>query len=160
LASTFITVIEGGHPMLMRSDPFRELDRLTQQVLGTRMRPAGMPMDAYRRGDHFCIHLDLPGVTPESIDLTVEKNVLTVSAERQWTPAEEVQIVASERPQGTFSRQLFLGESLDPERVAANYDNGVLTITIPVAERAKPRRVDVASPGADATAIAANASVG
>ena len=131
--------------MLMRTDPFRELDRLTQQALGTRTRPAVMPMDAYREGDHFVVHFDLPGVEPGSIDLTVEKNVLTVSAERSWQATESQQVVASERPQGTFSRQLFLGEGLDVERVAASYDNGVLTVTIPVAEQAKPRKVQISA---------------
>lgn len=129
--------------MLMRTDPFRELDRLAQQAFGTRARPAVMPMDAYRQGDEFVVHFDLPGVEPGSIDLTVEKNVLTVSAERQWQPSEEQQIVASERPQGTFSRQLFLGDALDLDRVDASYDNGVLSVTIPVAERARPRKVEI-----------------
>jgi len=145
--------------MLMRSDPFRELDRITQQVLGTPARPTGMPMDAYRRGDQFVVHFDLPGVDASSIDLTVERNVLTVSAERRWQPSEEEQIVASERPQGTFSRQLFLGDGLDPDRVAARYDNGVLTLTIPVAEQAKPRKVEVSVTGksqAIETGVSAN----
>jgi HSP20 family protein len=131
--------------MLMRSDPFRDLDRLTQQVLGTRTRPAGMPMDAYREGDQFVINFDLPGVNASSVDLTVEKNVLTVSAERQWQPRENQQVVAAERPQGNFSRQLFLGEGLDPDRVEARYENGVLTVVIPIAEQAKPRKVEIAS---------------
>lgn len=129
--------------MLMRTDPFRELDRFAQQVLGTRTRPAVMPMDAYREGDQFLVHFDLPGVDPSTIDLTVEKNVLTVSAERQWLAGETQEVVVSERPQGTFSRQLFLGEGLDTDRVGASYLNGVLTVTIPVAERAKPRKVEV-----------------
>lgn len=145
--------------MLMRSDPFRELDRLTQQVFGTPARPTGMPMDAYRRGDQFVVHFDLPGVDPSSIDLTVQRNVLTVSAERRWQPSEEEQIIASERPQGSFGRQLFLGESLDPDRVEARYDHGVLTLTIPVAEQAKPRKVEVAVSGnsqAIETGVSAN----
>jgi len=139
--------------MLMRSDPFRELDRLNQQAVGTRMRPAVMPMDAYRQGDSFLVHFDLPGVDASSIDLTVEKNVLTVSAERSWQPREDQQIVASERPQGTFSRQLFLGESLDPDRVEASYDDGVLTVRIPVAEQAKPRKVEIGAGGGKAKTI-------
>ncbi len=133
--------------MLMRSDPFRELDRLTQQAFGTRARPAVMPMDAYRQGDSFVVHFDLPGVDPSSIALTVEKNTLTVSAERQWQPAEDHQVIASERPQGNFSRQLFLGEGLDTERVEATYDGGVLTVSIPVAEQAKARKVEISSGG-------------
>lgn len=143
--------------MLMRTDPFRELDRFAQQTLGTRMRPAVMPLDAYRQGDHFVVHLDLPGVDTSSIDLTVEKNVLTVSAERQWQPTDDQQVLASERPQGTFSRQLFLGEGLDTEHVEASYDNGVLTVTIPVAEQAKARKVEITS-GGDAKKIEASST--
>jgi HSP20 family protein len=138
--------------MLMRSDPFRDFDRLTEQVFGTRSRPAVMPMDAYREGDHFMVYLDLPGVDPSSVDLTVEKNVLTVTAERKWQPNDEQQVVASERPQGTFRRQLFLGESLDLDRVEAAYENGVLNITIPIAEKDKPRKIEI-SEGGGAKAI-------
>ena len=133
--------------MLLRSDPFRELDRFAQEAFGTRLRPSVMPMDAYREDDHFVVHFDLPGVDSSSIDLTVEKNVLTVSAERQWQPKDSQQVVASERPQGNFSRQLFLGEGLDTERVEASYENGVLSVTIPVAEQAKPRKVEITSGG-------------
>ena len=132
--------------MLMRFDPFRELDRLAEQTRGG-ARLSAMPMDAYRRGDHFVVHFDLPGVDPSSIDLTVEKNVLTVSAERHWEPAEGNQVVVAERPQGRFSRQLFLGEGLDAERVTASYRDGVLTVTVPVSERAKPRRVEISANG-------------
>ena len=136
--------------MLMRFDPFRELDRLAQQTLGTAIRPAVVPMDAYRQADNFVVHFDLPGVEPSSIDLTVENDVLTVSAERQWQPSEGQQVLASERPQGRFGRQLFLGDGLDSERVEASYDNGVLTVTIPVAEQAKPRKVEITSGGGKA----------
>jgi HSP20 family protein len=132
--------------MLMRFDPFRELDRLAQQTLGGQAgtgRWTGMPMDGYRHGDHFTLHFDLPGVDPGSIDLTVEKNVLTVTAERRWQPEEGMEVLVSERPQGSFSRQLFLGDSLDAERIEASYDGGVLTVHIPVAEQAKPRKVAV-----------------
>ncbi len=137
--------------MLMRFDPFREFDRLTQQVTGT-ARQSGMPMDAYRHGDHFTVHFDLPGVDPASIDLTVEKNVLTVTAERSWQRAEEDEVLVAERPQGRYSRQLFLGEGLDADRIEASYDNGVLTVTIPVAEQAKPRKVAITT-GEDNKAI-------
>ena len=140
--------------MVMRFDPFREIDRLSEQVLGSqRGRQALMQMDAYRRGDEFLVHLDLPGVDPSTIDLTVEKNVLTVSAERTFHQHEEDQIVVQERSQGSFSRQLFLGESVDTERVAASYDQGVLTLTIPMAEKAKPRKVQVSSGGTQQTPI-------
>ena len=133
--------------MLMRSDPFREFDRLAEQVLGTRTRPAVMPIDAYRQADRFVVDFDLPGVEQSSIDLTIEKNVLTVSAERQWKAGEDVQVVAWERPQGSFRRQLFLGEGLDSDGVEASYDNGVLTVTIPVADQAKPRKVEISGSG-------------
>jgi HSP20 family protein len=129
--------------MLMRFDPFREIDRMTQETL----RPSRMPMDAYRRGDAFVVHFDVPGMKPDTIDLTVEQNTLTVTAERTWSPVEGDEVVISERPQGTFSRQLMLGDSLDTERIAARYDQGVLTITIPVAEQSKARKVEVAHGG-------------
>ena len=146
--------------MLMRFDPFREFDRLTQDRWSGGRMPV-MPMDAYRQDDHFVVHFDLPGVDAESIDLTVEKNVLTVSAERRWQPGDGAEVVATERPQGSFSRQLFLGDGLDPERIDAQYDNGVLTVTIPVAEQAKPREIEIGSGNGQATAIettGANAS--
>jgi HSP20 family protein len=134
--------------MLMRTDPFRDLDRLVQQVAGTASRPTPMPMDAYRNGDSFLVAFDLPGVDADSIDLTVEKNVLTVHAERRRpTGADEVELVAAERPHGVFSRQIFLGDALDTDRIEAEYHAGVLTLTIPVAERAKPRRVEITSRG-------------
>ena len=139
--------------MLMRMDPFRELDRLTEQVFGTRSRPAGMPMDAYRQGDHFVVHFDLPGVDPSSIDLTVDNNMLTVRAERRFEQQQGDEILVTERPQGGFTRQLMLGDQLDSERIAAGYDRGVLTLTIPVAERAKPRKVEISAGGAGAKAI-------
>ena len=130
--------------MLMRTDPFRDLDRVFQQVAGTPARPTAMPMDAYRNHDTFLVQFDLPGVGTDSIELTIEKNVLTVHADRQ-RPAgnEDVEMVAAERPQGTFSRQLFLGDTLDPDRIEADYEAGVLTLRIPIAERAKPRKVEI-----------------
>ena len=127
--------------MLMRTDPFRELDRLTDAMFGTTLRPAAMPMDAYRQDDTFYIHLDLPGVDADSIDLTVEQNVLTVRAERKSPTGTGSETILAERPYGTFSRQVFLGESLDVDNLAADYNAGVLTIKIPVAEQAKPRKV-------------------
>ena len=131
--------------MLMRTDPFRELDRLTQQVLGTTARPAAMPMDAYRKDDSFYIHFDLPGINAESIDLTVEQNVLTVRAERGPVQPDGAEMIVSERPYGTFTRQVFLGETLDPDKIAADYAAGVLTLTIPVHEAAKPRSIQISS---------------
>jgi HSP20 family protein len=129
--------------MLMRTDPFRELDRLTQQVLGTSAHPAAMPMDAWRDDHEFVVAFDLPGVSPDSVDLDVERNVLTVKAQRPEPAGKDVELIASERPRGTFSRQLILGDTLDAEHVKATYDGGVLTLRIPVAEKAKPRKIEI-----------------
>jgi HSP20 family protein len=131
--------------MLMRTDPFRDFDRLTESVLGTRSRPAVMPMTAYREDGHFVVHLDLPGASADSIDLTVEQNVLTIHAERRAPDAEGVERVVDERSYGVFSRQLFLGDTLDSDRLSATYDAGVLTLSIPIAEKAKPRKVEIAT---------------
>ncbi len=131
--------------MLMRTDPYRELDRLTQQLLGTAARPAAMPMDAYRHGEAFYIHFDLPGIDAASIGLTVEQNVLTVRADRVPAKTDGAEMIVSERPYGTFTRQVFLGETLDADKIAADYSAGVLTLTIPVREAAKPRSIDIAS---------------
>jgi HSP20 family protein len=134
--------------MLMRTDPFRDLDRLTQ-VFGTVARPAAMPMDAYRKGTDFYVHFDLPGIDPASIELTVEHNVLTVKAERTAIAADGIEMIVSERPVGTFTRQLFLGETLDADAVAADYHAGVLTLTIPVREAAKPRKLAITTSDSD-----------
>lgn len=142
--------------MLMRFDPFRELDRLSQAPWGS-SRPV-MPMDAYRRNGDFVVHFDLPGIDPGTIDLTVEKNVLTVAAERRFAKQDGDEITVSERPQGRFSRQLFLGESLDPDRIKANYDQGVLTLHIPIAERAKPRKVEISSGSPEAVEVTTSAA--
>lgn len=131
--------------MLMRTDPFRELDRLTSQVFGTPARPAAMPIDAFQTGDTFVVELDMPGVSADSIDLTVERNVLTVHAKRERHNAEAAELIVAERPFGTFSRQLFLGETLDTEHISARYTDGVLRLEIPVAEQAKPRKVAIES---------------
>ncbi|MFF0818709.1 Hsp20/alpha crystallin family protein [Rhodococcus sp. NPDC003318] len=128
--------------MLMRTDPFRDLDRWTQQVLGTVARPAAMPMDAWREGDDFVVEFDLPGVRADSLSLDVEHNTVTVHAERP-SRDDGVEMIAAERPRGVFSRQLFLGDNLDTGRIAATYTDGVLRLTIPVAERAKPRRIEI-----------------
>jgi HSP20 family protein len=141
--------------MLMRTDPFRELDRLTQQVFGangTLARPSVMPMDAWRDGDTFHVEFDLPGVNPDSIDLDVERNVVTVKAERP-TRASDAELIAAERPRGVFSRQLVLGDNLDTENIAARYAAGVLSLQIPVAEQAKPRKISITNKGEDRQAI-------
>lgn len=135
--------------MLMRTDPFREFDRLAQQVLGTTARPSAMPMDAYRSGDDFLVHFDLPGIDPETIELDVERNVLNVRAERRTPAPEGAEMLVAERPTGTFTRQLFLGETLDTERIDASYEAGVLTLRIPVAEQAKPRRIQITGGDSD-----------
>src|SRR6476659_10667539 len=131
--------------MLMRTDPFRDLDRLTQQMFapdGTLARPSVMPMDAWRDGDTFQVEFDLPGVDVDSIDLDVERNVVTVKAERP-ARASDAELLAAERPRGVFRRQLILGDNLDTEHIEASYNAGVLTLKIPVAERAKPRKIEI-----------------
>ncbi|MFF4341353.1 Hsp20/alpha crystallin family protein [Kitasatospora sp. NPDC001540] len=137
--------------MLLRTDPFRDLDRLAQQFLGgtgTWSRPTPMPLDAYRAGDEYVICFDLPGVDPEAIDIDVERNVLTVKAERRpRQQGEDVQWELSERPLGVFSRQVVLADTLDPDGITAEYDEGVLTLRIPVAEKARPRKVAIGHTG-------------
>ena len=142
--------------MLMRFDPIRDFDRVFEQAW-SQARQATMPMDAYRHGDRFVVNFDLPGVDPASIDVTLERNALNISAERHWEPVEGDHVVASERRQGTFKRELYLGEGLDGANIHATYENGVLTLTIPVAERAKPRRIEVGTePAVEVEAITAN----
>ncbi|MHC6220739.1 Hsp20/alpha crystallin family protein [Arthrobacter sp. MMS24-S77] len=141
--------------MLMRTDPFREFDRLAEQVLGTTARPAAMPMDAWREAEDFVVAFDLPGVNVDSVDIDVERNVLTVRAERPDPVGEGTELIASERPRGVFSRQLILGDALDTEGVKANYDAGVLTLRIPVAEKAKPRRIEIETTGKQRQEISA-----
>jgi HSP20 family protein len=135
--------------MMLMSDPFRQLDRLAQQEFGTAAHPAGMPMDAWREENHFVVAVDLPGVDVNSIDVDIERNVLTVRAERKATAPEGAELVAAERPQGVFSRQLILSETLEAENVKAAYDGGVLTLRIPVAAKAQPRKIEITT-GQDA----------
>ncbi|MFD9722306.1 Hsp20/alpha crystallin family protein [Streptomyces sp. NPDC059072] len=135
--------------MLMRTDPFREMDRIVQQLSGTSgtwSKPSVMPMDAYREGDVYVIAFDLPGVSPETVDIDVERNMLTVKAERRpVAKADSVKVELSERPLGVFSRQIMLADTLDTERIEADYDAGVLTLRIPIAERAKPRKIAISA---------------
>ena len=133
--------------MLMRTDPFRELDRFAQQVLGTAARPAVMPMDAWREGEEFVVEFDLPGINVDSLDIDIERNVVTVRAERPSVDPNR-EMLATERPRGVFSRQLVLGENLDTERIEASYGEGVLKLRIPVAEKAKPRKISIDRGGA------------
>jgi HSP20 family protein len=140
---------EGGvSAVLMRTDPFRELDRLTQQVFGTNgtaTRPVVMPMDAYRDGEEYVIHFDVPGVDPGNIDLNVEHHVLTVQAERKPSTGAGVDYQVAERPTGVASRQLFLGDTLDTSRINAHCEAGVLTLRIPVREQTEPRKIEISA---------------
>ncbi len=137
--------------LLRNTDPFRDFDRFTQQLLGSTNRPAVMPMDAWREGESFVIELDVPGVSPETIDIDVERNVLTVRAER--VPRNgDWEMLASERAKGAFSRQLVLGDNLDLDRIEADYDAGVLRLVVPVAEKAKPRKIEIGNTGSRETA--------
>jgi HSP20 family protein len=133
---------------VLRFDPFRDFDRMTEQLLGvpsgSARAPRFMPMDVYRSGDHYVLHADLPGVDPGSVDVGVENGTLTIRAQRSERTEEGVQWVASERFTGTYLRQVALGEDVDTDRITATYANGVLTLTLPVAERAKPRRIEIA----------------
>lgn len=148
---------------MLRFDPIRDIDRLTEQLLGT---PAGssrvprfMPMDLYRSGDHYVLHADLPGIDPGSIDVHVDAGVLTVRAQRSPRPEDAGEWIASERFTGTFQRQVSLGDNLDTEQIGATYSNGVLTVTLPVAEKAKPRRITVEAVGDDARTIESGSSI-
>lgn len=129
--------------MLMQHDPFRDLDRITRQVFGTAARPTSMPLDAWRENDEFLVELDLPGIDPDKLDIDVERNVLTIRAERLSRIPDAANLVAAERSSGLFSRQLVLGDSLDTDHVDADYTAGVLRLRIPIAERAKPRKIEI-----------------
>ena len=133
--------------MLLRSATVRDLDRLTARVFDTATRSSGARLDAYRDGDTFFIDIDLPGVDPASIDVTVDRKVLTIRAERKRVEKEGRQFVVAERQMGTFSRQVFLSETLDTDRLEPRYDNGVLTLSIPITEKAKPRKFEIVNTG-------------
>jgi HSP20 family protein len=143
---------------VLRFDPFRDMDRLAEQVLGAQAgsarAPRFMPMDLYRSGDHYVVHADLPGVDPGSVDVNVDGGTLTIKAQRSGRTEESVDWIDSERFAGTYMRQLFLGDGVDADQISATYHNGVLTLSIPVAEKAKPRRIQVSAP-ADQTVIEA-----
>ena len=145
--------------MLLQNDPFRDLDVLFSRLGGRATdRPIAMPMDAYRRGEDVWVHIDLPGVAPDSLDINVERGVLTVSADREWQREEGDQLYIAERPRGTYRRQVHLGEGLDAEHVEADLTDGVLTLRIPVAEVAKPRKISVGTAHSGRTAIDATSS--
>jgi len=135
--------------MLVRTDPFRDLDRLAQQMWGTTARPAAMPMDAWRDGEQIVVEFDLPGVDPDSVDLDIERNVLTVRAERRPSTRDDTEMIAAERPRGVFSRQVILGDTLDADRIQARYNAGVLTLRLPIAEKAKPRKIAITNADVD-----------
>jgi HSP20 family protein len=141
---------------LIRFDPFREFDRMFDQAVNQARQPS-FPMDAYRQGDTIVVHFDLPGVDPNSIDIEYERQALTVTAERRWQPTEGDQLLAAERVHGRFQRQILLGEGLDTEGLKANYEQGVLTVTIPVAEKAKPRKINVELSGSEQKSIKSGA---
>jgi HSP20 family protein len=128
--------------MLLRSDPFSELNWLTDRLTSV-ARTGVMPMDVYRQGDEYVVHLDLPGVDESSIDVTVDHGTLSITAQRSWNPDEGARIVSAERPQGSFTRQITLGDALDVERAHADYDKGVLTVRVPLNETATTRKVQV-----------------
>jgi HSP20 family protein len=139
---------------LMRFDPFRELDRLAEQALAGPRTARTLPMEAFRRGDQFIVALDVPGMTGNDIDVTVERNVIEITAHRRPLRQEGDELIVDERPQGEFRRQLFLGDNLDPNKLSAAGRDGVLTLTIPVSEESKPRKVQVDTPNEGRQAIA------
>jgi HSP20 family protein len=141
--------------MLTSFDPFfRGFDRFDgRRALGPRL----MPADAYRQGEEFVVNFDMPGVDPDSVEVTVEKNVLSVAAERHWTPEEGDKVLLAERPQGRYERKLYLSDNLDTDAIEAHYDRGVLSLRIPVSQAAKPRKVQITS-GARQDAVTAGSA--
>jgi HSP20 family protein len=137
---------------VLHPDPFRDIDRLAAQLLGTSPGsarvPLTMPMDLYRSGDHYVLHADLPGVDPDSVDVSVDGGILTVTAQRSERTESDVQWLSSERVTGSYTRRVSLGQDIDTDHIAATYHNGVLTVTLPVAARAKPRHIEITH-GAD-----------
>ena len=131
--------------MITRTDPFRDLDRVAHQLfsIGTPTSPSTVAMDAYRDGDMLFLHFDVPGMDPGSINLDVQRNVLTVSGERKGLAPDHCGYLTAERPRGAFRRQVYLGDTLDTDRIEASYNDGVLTVRLPVADKAKPRRVEI-----------------
>ena len=135
-------------------DPFRDLDRLASSLFDTRRGPRRMPMDLYRDGDHYVLSADLPGIDPGSVDIDVDGQLLTIRAERTLTTGDGVKWITREREAASFLRQLNLGQGIDTDGIAATYNNGVLTVTIPVSEKAKPRKVEVTAEGGAPTILA------
>ena len=144
--------------MLLRFDPFQEMDRVAQMASQAATAPRSFPLDAFRRGDRFIVQFDLPGIDASTLDITVERNVLTVTGERRSAMQEGDEVIVAERPMGTFTRQLMLGDALDGERISASYHDGVLTLEIPVAEQAKPRKIPIQANGGEPRTIEADTS--
>ena len=144
--------------MAMKFDPFRELDRVAGALLDTRQGLRLMPMDLYREGDHYILSADLPGIDPGSVDIDVDGQLLTIRAERTLRNTEGVKWRTRERESGSFLRQLNLGQGIDIDAISARYENGVLSVTIPVSERAKPRKIEIMS-GEDAQAVRGDKAV-
>jgi len=138
--------------MFVRTDPFRDLERLTQPAVGTTASPATIPMDAWREAEQYVIEFDLPGISPQSVDLDIEHNVLTVKAERPVVKQEQ-DLLAAERPHGWFTRQLMLGDTLESEQAEASYSTGVLRVVIPVSQKSKPRKIAVTTQDQSAGAV-------
>ncbi|MFQ6324581.1 Hsp20/alpha crystallin family protein [Nocardia sp. CWNU-33] len=147
---------------MLRFDPFHDIDTVARQLLGeaagTTRAPRFMPMDLFRAGDHYVLNADLPGVDPGSVDVSVDNGTLTLRAQRSTPSDEGVQWIASERFAGTFMRQLSLGENVDADKISATYNNGVLSVTIPIAEKAKPRRIEISGSSAQPKTIEAGSS--
>ncbi len=131
----------------LRFDPFRDFDRLAAEAFGTARTPALMPMDCLRTGDQFVVRFDLPGIDADSLDVSAENQTLTVRAERTRHDPDDAAYLISERPSGAYSRQLVLGDGLAVDDIRADYRDGVLTLTIPVAEQAKPRKIEITRGG-------------
>ena len=129
--------------MAMTFDPFAELDRLTGNLLGTQQGPKFMPVDLYRDGDRYVLNADMPGLDPGSVDIDIDGQLLSIRARRTAEDRDGVSWIARERPFGSYLRQFNLGEGIDAENIAAHYDNGVLSVLLPVSERAKPRKIEV-----------------
>ena len=147
--------------MLIQTDPFRDMDTLFSRLSGRPQSASGvMPMDAFRRGNDVWVHIDLPGVKADSLDITVERNLLTISAERDWQRQDGDQAYFGERYRGSFRRQIQLGDGLDLDNLEADLHDGVLTVRIPVAEKAKPRKVEISQKGSGQEAIEVTASGG
>lgn len=147
---------------MLRFDPFHDIDAVARQLLseatGTSRAPRFMPMDLFKAGDHYVLNADLPGVDPGSVDVSVDNGTLTLRAQRTAPSEEGVQWIASERFSGTYMRQLSLGDNVDTDNISATYNNGVLSVTLPIAERAKPRRIEITGGGSGQRTIEAGSS--